>query len=229
MSLPKPPTRRKRTKRDLPKPPPSPPLRPRRNGARKEYNWELLARAAETGEPLPSPRPILKDFRVNPHDPSAAGRVYASTSTVAEGAGLGAFAAISFDTDDIICEYFGSPGHPITPRQAKHPNYQSDYVYVEGDIAVDAQHPITKEVLSAAGHINDDMDETTTNCRFLVKNGKVFIVATRPIAPHEELTILYAAHYWMSSRWSLSILRKAKAGYSTPATEQVWEDLIHHA
>eukprot|EP00392_Amoebophrya_sp_AT5.2_P016663 g16943.t1 len=113
---------------------------------------------------------------------------------------------------DIICEYKGFPDHKVTVRQVKNPTYKSDYIFTSGSIAVDAQHPVTKEI-TAGGHINDNMDEKTANCTFKVIGDKVYVVATRPIPPHAELTLLYGEEYWMCSKWSLSILRSASKGY----------------
>jgi hypothetical protein len=174
----------------------------------------------------PSSSPILDDLS---WDPTASGRIHIKTSEVSPDAGKGAFASVAIDIDETICSYFGDPCKRLTPKQANSPKYVSDYVLVIDHVAIDAQDRATLKILCGAGYINEAFDEHLANCVFKRIGNRIFVVATRDISPGEELLILYGEEYWRTSRWSLSLLRKAVQHYSRDATRQLWSDLICHA
>ncbi|MFN8792280.1 MAG: SET domain-containing protein, partial [Bdellovibrionales bacterium] len=119
-----------------------------------------------------------------------------------------------------------------SPREVSAPEYLSDYVAeISGGVTIDALDPVTKRVKCSAGYFNDGFDPEKANARFEVRDGKLFVVAARPIAENEEITIAYGPAYWLSSKWPSAILEKAYNAYKrlTPTAEfeAQWTETIN--
>jgi hypothetical protein len=94
-----------------------------------------------------------------------------------------------------------------SPREVSAPEYLSDYVAeISGGVTIDALDPVTKRVKCSAGYFNDGFGPEKANARFEVRDGKLFVVAARPIAENEEITLAYGPGYWLSSKWPSAIL-----------------------
>jgi hypothetical protein len=66
---------------------------------------------------------------------------------------------------------------------------------ISGGVTIDALEPVTKQVKCFAGYLNDGFDPERANARFEVRNGRLFVIATRLIAKNEEITLAYGPSY----------------------------------
>jgi hypothetical protein len=110
-------------------------------------------------------------------------------------AGLGLFCEPSrkpidpIPAGETLCYY---TGHLHNYHSAKSLQDRSYLMVVEGDTLVDpGPLPHIK-----ARFINDPLNETFVNCKFVPGHFRAAVVATRTIAPGEELFVSYGDGYW---------------------------------
>lgn len=135
---------------------------------------------------LPHPALILDDY------------LEVRTSTIPE-AGLGLF---YFPADsspilkgDAICYYWGDVHSFLSVKKLKECSY---LMLLEGDTLVDA----STRLFVKARFINDPLNETFVNCKFLPEQGKwrSRLVSVRDIQPGEELFVSYGESYWANKK-----------------------------
>ena len=82
---------------------------------------------------------------------------------------------------------------------------------------IDAYDPVRKILLCLAGYVNEPLDESRENAAFQVLNGRLVLVATRPIRAHEEIFSRYGILYWarLSHLWPLDLLVQIAEMYIT--------------
>ena len=156
-------------------------------------------------------------------DDSTADRVYIAPSRL-PGAGQGAYAARTIGDNETIGLYKG--GEHLTLRHVLRASHVSDYVWTDETrgIVRDAKDPKS----CAARFINDAIDSDKDNCKFMVINDLVCLVAIRKIAANEELYASYGEIYWRHSRWSSLILEQARLVHEKPDSKVIWADLIKY-
>jgi hypothetical protein len=115
-------------------------------------------------------------------------------------AGLGLFALRRFETNDLLCEYSGDL--MTFWQQQRTPDWT--YVAAAGpDRFVDAgPYPFVK-----ARYINHHFEPDRINAQYVdAPDHRVFVHATRPILPGEEIYADYGPRYWNRVRWSALIV-----------------------
>ena len=178
--------------------------------------------------PIPTPPElILSHGLTDPHRH----KFYVAQS-VDPDAGWGLFAKRQLAVDTVLCEYTGrkNPPNPSAGYTYKHPNLEH---------SIDAYDPLMLLVLCLAGYVNDPLDESRENARFEVRNGRLYLIATRTIRPDEQIFAHYGDGYWTSlvDRWSLPLLVQIVERYlpvinltapewqSTPHSPTLWRYL----
>jgi len=152
-------------------------------------------------------------------------------SALAPGSFIGAFARTDLETDQWIGRY-----HAHASNEISHPSdlpYSADYVLQlprrgKRDKRVDAGHFDSCH----AARIDEGNTEGEENCMFVVReDGQIWVRATRPISPGEQLLTRYGYEYWCNSRWPASLLRAMFVKYSPTLSKQPevlkhWSNII---
>ncbi len=100
---------------------------------------------------------------------------------------------------DVVCEYIGDKitWKECTRRNNTQENHGGYYFYINSRNCVDAQH-----VLDSEGRYANDATGFTrveglrNNCKYEVRKGKPYIVATRNIKAGTEILVSYGKGYW---------------------------------
>ena len=114
-------------------------------------------------------------------------------------AGLGLFykpsASKSIREGETICYY---QGHMHNYTSAKHIADRSYLMVVQGNLLVDPGPMLHVK----ARYINDPLNESFINCKFIPLHFCSAVVATRDISPNEELFVEYGDAYWSQHKTS---------------------------
>ena len=105
---------------------------------------------------------------------------------------LGLFTLTSTDTDELLCLYSGKKIRDISTITDESPRF--DYVWSNRNqtLIIDAYLR-----LSCFGrYANDALFEHRCNAIIEERNGKVYLISTRPLAANEEIFVNYGAGYW---------------------------------
>ena len=108
------------------------------------------------------------------------------------GAGMGLFVSETegFAKGSRIIEY---TGRVLTFKEAR---VLRDRTYLKA-VSLDRHIDGSSAEASVAKFINDSLDKGKINCAFKKDGGRVFVVATRDLAPGEELFVSYGRAHWI--------------------------------
>eukprot|EP01041_Mallomonas_annulata_P042136 gene42136-biopygen6681 len=110
-------------------------------------------------------------------------------------------------------------------------NTMTHYVYHDEatQLSRDAWDHKNARVICLAGYLNDPLDDTKANCRFIKHERRLRVEALRDIQQHEELLLAYGDDYWINNDFSLDILQQAMVAYVTGSTRAAWHTKIQQA
>jgi len=120
-------------------------------------------------------------------------------------AGKGLWTNSEIKKDEVVCEY---EGEKITwkeclKRNENQKGFGAYYFYVNAKNCVDAQHTLwvlARYANDAAGF--GRVKGLRNNCKYEVRKGKPYIVATRNLKPGDEIFVAYGKEYWDAIRES---------------------------
>ena len=150
-------------------------------------------------------------------------KLYVARSTDPD-AGWGLFAKVHINNGAAICQYHGriNPANPSAAYAYKHPNLPH---------IIDAFDPDLLIMLCLAGYINEPLVEARENATFFTRNGKLYLKATRPIRPDEQIFAHYGYGYWrdLAHLWPLPLLYQIIERYINDInlTSPAFYDLPH--
>jgi len=147
----------------------------------------LVKKALPALPPFPPPRkPVALPIT---QLPSMVMVVADSTLT---GARQGLFTLTPVDTEELICLYAGTKIRNLSAITEDFPRF--DYVWSNSDqsIIIDAYPPHS----CFGRYANDALYESKCNAIIEERNGKVFLISTRPLAANEEIFVNYGDGYW---------------------------------
>jgi SET domain-containing protein len=100
---------------------------------------------------------------------------------------------------DVVCEYTGDKitWKECTRRNDTQENHGGYYFFINARNCVDAQYDLT----SMGRYANDAAGYTRVaglrnNCKYEVRKGKPYIIATRNIKEGSEIFVSYGKSYW---------------------------------
>jgi pyroglutamyl-peptidase len=116
---------------------------------------------------------------------------FVSQSTIPN-SGQGLFAGNDIhESNTIIIEYLGEI---LTYKEATQRIERRYLKMIDINKHIDAADPTQS---NDARYCNDNADPTKRNCKFLIRDGRAFIVNTRPIRKGEELFVDYGRGHWL--------------------------------
>ena len=181
----------------------------------------------------PQPPQNQEEMPSDAHDPlphdSAKRFMKIGTSRIPN-AGLGAFCTVRVDSNVKIAVY-KSWRTGLTYDQINDESYVTEYGFSDKKtgIALDAIDSRTNTVICLAGYINDSMEESKRNCKFVIHDGEVYVETTRVTVPGEEWDMDYGAEYWMDPNLNIELILKARDVHANRKTRRKWQDVIDAA
>ena len=145
------------------------------------------------------------------------GRVGIAKSTI-HGAGEGGYALKRIKKDKPVGIYQGR--HLKSKAEILEASRTSDYVYVCGDVAIDAKDSGS----CTMRFLNDCLNPLLWNCTVKVVNGQVWVYATTDIEVGQELFLPYGYLYWWKRRHTLSSTLKGECARAYPAFSERLND-----
>lgn len=121
-------------------------------------------------------------------------------------AGKGLWTNTEIKKGEVVSEY---EGEKITWKECLRRNenqkdFGAYYFYVNSKNCVDAQHTLwvlARYANDAAGYAR--VEGLRNNCKYEIKKGKPYIVATRNLKSGDEIFVGYGKEYWDAIRESL--------------------------
>ena len=111
---------------------------------------------------------------------------------------MAAYARDFVDVDEVLGVFSASKNLQDEILISEDPK-NIDYAYNHTDL--DTQREIyVNPYFAAACHarfIDEALTESDENCMFVIKKGRIVVVATKPIKPGAQLLIRYGHEYWL--------------------------------
>ena len=146
------------------------------------------------------------------------------------GAGRGLFALHSIHQFAIIGIYTG--GEQLTAKDIGSP-YDTTYTATHESLIRDGLNHKTGRVTCDVAMINDSLDPSLHNCDFYVHPdypSLLLVIATRDIAPDQQLFIAYGADYWCHDKYPLAVQIAAIKCYNVNLEQSLaWQALQNYS